>query len=135
MLDAAHYLFWKVALKRGAVAELTLSIVAPGVKGAVLCYGGNMPESGKVTSIIENDNTYYGIIENDNTYYVYDKTDLAGSMTNMNRIDYYIKFANSERLRGYKFNAYAYLIVDGKVIISKDVSTLCIDDCGTRVYE
>ena len=125
MLDAAHYLFCKVALKRGAVAELTLSIVAPGVKGAVLCYGGNMPESGKVTSIIENDNTYY----------VYDKTDLAGSMTNMNRIDYYIKFANSERLRGYKFNAYAYLIVDGKVIISKDVSTLCIDDCGTRVYE
>ena len=102
-----------------------MSIVAPGVKGAVLCYGGNMSESGKVTSIIENDNTYY----------VYDKTDLAGSMTNMNRIDYYIKFANSERLRGYKFNAYAYLIVDGKVIISKDVSTLCIDDCGTRVYE
>ena len=35
MLDAAHYLFWKVALKRGAVAELTAIVAAPALKRAV----------------------------------------------------------------------------------------------------
>ena len=84
-----------------------------------------LTESGKVTSVDKNDNSYF----------VYDKTDLAASMTNMNRIDYYIRFANSERLRGYKFNAYVYLIVDGTIIVSKEVSAICIDECGTGVYE
>lgn len=90
-----------------------------------MLFADKLPESGKVTSAVRNDNTYY----------IYDKTDLAASMTNMNRIDYYIRFANTERLRGYKFNAYVYLIVDGTVIVSRDVSELCIDECGTRVYE
>ena len=86
---------------------------------------GVTPDSGAVSSVSKDGKTYY----------IYDQTNLAASLTNMNRIDYYIKFGNTERLRGYKFNAYAYLIVDGRVIVSRDVSMLCIDECGTRIYE
>ncbi len=71
-------------------------------------------------------------------YFIFDRTDSATLLTNKNRIDVYIRFANNELNPKYAYNVYAYMIItrdDAQtVIVSKDVSRLNIYDYGHRIY-
>lgn len=81
----------------------------------------NHPESGKTVSTTLNGHKYY----------MYDRTQQA--VTNKNRCDFYIRFANTLKNEQTVFNVYAYVIVDGKIYIS-NTETLNIYDCGKAEY-
>ena len=76
--------------------------------------------------------------EKNREYFIFDRTDSATLLTNKNRIDVYIRFANNELNPKYAYNVYAYMIItrdDAQtVIVSKDVSRLNIYDYGHRIY-
>ena len=81
----------------------------------------NTPQNGKTVTTTQNGHKYY----------MYDRTEQA--VTNKNRCDFYIRFANTLKNESTVFNVYAYVIVDGKIYISNR-ETLNIYDCGKAEY-